>query len=1120
MARNLYAFLVGINNYQAPVPRLSGCTNDIDAFETYLRGRTAKDQFNLKLLKLVDEGATRQAIIDGFRQHLRQAEKEDVALFYYSGHGSQETAPQEFWEVEPDHMDETLVCFDSRQLEGWDLADKELAYLIHEVAEKGPHMLVILDCCHSGSGTRDVSMETSIRWAPADQRERSVDTFLFTRDLSGTSRITDTTARPKGWMDLPEGRHILMAACRDDETAKEYHADGKPFGAFSYFLRNTLESANGPLTYQDLFKQAQSRVRSNLYNQSPQLEATQSSDLDLPFLGGAIMPRPESFTLSFDGNDWMLDAGSIYGIPAPFGNETTQLVVFPLDAQANDLLDITKALGHVEVLQVYPQASRLRVIDFEPDPDKTYKAIVVNLPLPLLEVKLEGDTDALSLVREAMQKSAPGGKPSLYIQEMQATPRLRLLAKDGAYTITNPGEDRPLVNRLYGYELEIAQKIVQRLEHIARWMRTMDLQNPGSRLATEAVQMRVLRDGVELSPSEMIFDYQFRNGRWEQPSYTLHLKNNSSETLYCAVLGLYESFSIDVVIGKPLIRLDPEGEFSAQQYLSIPDEVWQQGISERQDVLKLIVSTDDFDAHLLTQGKLDTARTSGPTQRGMIRKNSLNRLMSQVQTRESSDTPEGQSLSDWATSQVVLKIKKPLDTRAVPRSGEALSLGAGVTLDAHADLLANARLGSMPPANRGTEGPGLPEIFRVPSTDNQPYYFRLTRGITSENVLELSDVVDYKVVTPQKPLRMTIANPKSKGDEILAFGFDGEFYLPLGVARSYQNQTLFDLQRLPAPVSLGGRDVKGAIRIYFQKVIGQPLGVDYPYPILAAATVSSDGIVSYEADPGKITALVNAAHRITLYIHGITGDTRGMAASARQTNPGDLVLTFDYESINTSVEEIARSLKDRLASVGLKAGHGKDLRVVAHSLGGIIARWLIEKEGGQQIVNKLVILGSPSAGTPWATIQQWMTVGLGLALNGLAATLWPVKVISLLLAGLEKVDVTLDQVQPGSEVLKSLAASGDPHVTYILIAGNTSLVPQAMEGGNTSKTGKLMEKLGYPLASLGFLNQPNDIAVGVSSVHSVEGTRQPAPEKLTIASDHVSFFTSEPGLAALKQWLA
>jgi hypothetical protein len=1119
MARKLFAFLVGIDNYPAPVPRLSGCTNDIEAIENYLRGRTAKDQFDLRLHKLLNEQATRQAVIDGFRKHLQQAGKDDVALFYYSGHGSQEAAPEEFWAVEPDHMDETLVCFDSRELDGWDLADKELAYLIHDVAEKGPQVVIIMDCCHSGSGTRDVARETSVRWAPADRRERSLDTFLFARGSEESSRSVELDAKPKNWTDLPEGRHILMAACRDDETAKEYYADGKPWGAFSYFLRNTLESANGPLTYRELFKQAQSRVRSNLYNQSPQLEASRSDDVDLPFLGGALLQRPVNFTLSFDGSDWILDAGSIYGIPAPYGNETTLLAVFPLDAQANELVDLTRALGQVEVVQVLPQASRLRVVDFEPDSAKTYKAVVINLPMPLLEIKLEGDEAALQLVREAIQHSAPGGKPSLYVQEMQSTPRLRLLARDEAYSITHPGEEQALAGRVYGFNGESARKIVQRLEHIARWMRTMDLQNPGSRLPLDAIQMSILRDGIELAPNELTFDYKFRNGRWEQPNYSLRLRNQTNEVLYCAVLGLYESYSIDVVLGKPPVRLGPGEEINTQKYLSIPEEIWQQGVSERQDVLKLVISTDEFDAHLLTQGKLDTERAPGSAQRGMTRKNTLNRLMSQVQTRESSDVPESQSLSDWSTLQAVLTIRKPLDSQPVPRTGEALSLGAGVFLEAHPDLVAQARLGSLPPASRGAEGPGLPAILRTTAQDNQPYYFRLTRGVTSENVLELLDVVDHQAVTPQNPLRMIISNPLADGEDVLAFGFDGEFYLPLGVARPGQRQTLFDLQRLPAPVSVGGRDVKGAIRIYFQKIVNQRLGINYPYPILAAASVTNDGTVIYEADRGKISERVAAAQRITLYIHGITGDTRGMVASARQTVPSDLLLTFDYESINTTVEETARSLKSRLAEIGLQAGHGKQLRIVAHSLGGIISRWLIEKEGGNAIVKQLVILGSPSSGTPWANVQEWATVGLGLALNGLTALSWPVKALSLFLAGLEKSDVTLDQVAPGSEVLKELAESDDPHVPYVLIAGSTALVPPALDGGENSKVGRLLARLGYGIASLGFFNAPNDIAVGVSSVHSINRDRKPAPEVLTIPSDHMSFFTSEPSLDALRKYL-
>jgi len=130
MPRTIYSLLVAIDDYPSPIPKLRGCVNDIDAFATYLSKRVAKDKgVSLKLKTLKNGEATHAAVVDAFRGHVGQATKGDVALFYYSGHGSQEQAPEEFWKLEPDHLDETLVCFDSRNPGSWDLADKEMAKL-------------------------------------------------------------------------------------------------------------------------------------------------------------------------------------------------------------------------------------------------------------------------------------------------------------------------------------------------------------------------------------------------------------------------------------------------------------------------------------------------------------------------------------------------------------------------------------------------------------------------------------------------------------------------------------------------------------------------------------------------------------------------------------------------------------------------------------------------------------------------------------------------------------------------------------------------------------------------------------------------------------------------------
>ena len=283
MIPTTYALLVGIDAYPAPINPLRGCVNDIHRVETMLSERLAPangEPHPFRPLVLTDARATRQAIVDGFRQHLSQAGPQDVALFYYSGHGSQAPSPPEFWHLEPDRLDETLVCWDSRLPEPncWDLADKELAQLISEIAAGGAHVVVVLDCCHSGSGTRAAAeSEVRSRRVPTDQRIRPIETFLVdaaqAAEFSAGARAAQGGG---GWYTLPRGRHVVLSACSPEEEAKELYLGGEQRGAFSYYLLETLQRAGAALTYRDLFKRVNALVRANISLQSPQIEATES----------------------------------------------------------------------------------------------------------------------------------------------------------------------------------------------------------------------------------------------------------------------------------------------------------------------------------------------------------------------------------------------------------------------------------------------------------------------------------------------------------------------------------------------------------------------------------------------------------------------------------------------------------------------------------------------------------------------------------------------------------------------------------------------------------------------------------------------------------------------------
>ena len=107
------------------------------------------------VLPLLDGDATRENIIDAFTGHLAKARTDDVALFYFSGHGSEEPVEERYWHLEPTGRNQTIVCADSRTPGVPDLADKELNELIAAVATGGAHVLVMLDCCHAGGGSRD-----------------------------------------------------------------------------------------------------------------------------------------------------------------------------------------------------------------------------------------------------------------------------------------------------------------------------------------------------------------------------------------------------------------------------------------------------------------------------------------------------------------------------------------------------------------------------------------------------------------------------------------------------------------------------------------------------------------------------------------------------------------------------------------------------------------------------------------------------------------------------------------------------------------------------------------------------------------------------------------------------
>lgn len=232
MSQHIYALLVGINDYSPAVGRLYGCVNDVDHFHDYLA-----DNFDSSILRTVvlkDSDATRANVIQQFRTHLCRASADDIVIFQYCGHGARWKSAAPFKQFYPDGRDEGLVCYDSRESGGFDLADKELAVLLAEVAKNDPHIAVILDCCHSGSATRGADDFTQLK-------ARQTHEVLEERPLESYLDGYYTALHNRGEsLDIPASRHILLAACRRVQKAWEGNNHS---GVFTSTLLDVLDRA-------------------------------------------------------------------------------------------------------------------------------------------------------------------------------------------------------------------------------------------------------------------------------------------------------------------------------------------------------------------------------------------------------------------------------------------------------------------------------------------------------------------------------------------------------------------------------------------------------------------------------------------------------------------------------------------------------------------------------------------------------------------------------------------------------------------------------------------------------------------------------------------------------------
>jgi hypothetical protein len=322
---NRYALLIGIDTYRpagAKVTRpantpatgrfavgmvfdnLQGPKYDIQNMRALLTSEKfgfPDDEQHIHVL--LDEKATRQAILDALNQYIAGAKSGDTVVLYISSHGSlriNDAGNGSVYKLggEPHKLDSTIVPADA-YLGAEDVSSGELRDVLLKAAKNGVHVTVIIDACHSGGQARGATgtmVKRSLSWDPRD--------------------LNQPPPPGKAPEDLDDNPVLVMSASQKDQSAMDVQNSTPPHGLFTDALVTTLKALPAGAKATDVFRRVMVEIEvEGVMDQQPALDSTAKRKAQPLFGGAAEQGPPRATVVSVDEQGAvLLDIGALADI--------------------------------------------------------------------------------------------------------------------------------------------------------------------------------------------------------------------------------------------------------------------------------------------------------------------------------------------------------------------------------------------------------------------------------------------------------------------------------------------------------------------------------------------------------------------------------------------------------------------------------------------------------------------------------------------------------------------------------------------------------------------------------------------------------------------------------------
>jgi hypothetical protein len=682
---NLYALLIGVDHYlpNRLYKNLKGSVRDVNLVADYLQQGLHMPAENI--LKLVAPSPEDQAlyeasqealptyenIVTAFQQITEASKAGDQIYIHFSGQGGRATTI--FPELKgEDGLDEALVPMDVGN-EGRYLRDVELTTLLKRMTDKGLIVTIALDSCHAGGmvkGDAEVRGVDSIDATVS----RSDSLVASHEELVANWRGLTQGQVDKGW--IPEsGSYVLLAACKPTEFVFEYAVNGRErYGAFTYWLIDTLKAAGTNITYKQLLDRVTAKIHSKFPQQTPVLIGAGDQ---LFFGADQALPQYTVTVIKVDSaqSQVTLGSGTIHGL-----GRCKRFAIYPLNT--TDFTDTHGQVAIVEVTNVSESHSTAKILLPNEGGIEVKRSIEPGAPAIPIPASIVLTSRVCLIEREAGDEKYQL-PPQLIEKQKPALDAVRQALAATGWLVEVQGEQESdyqvAINRQGQYEIWMGvplenlnpplgidephapQGMIERLVHLTKYQSVQAIDNPASELGN-ALELILLDQNKQLFADPINLTLK------QDTVVYLRLKSLSQVALNVAVLDLEPTWEISQIplqgMDAPFYQLAPQETVDTKLHFRLPEG---KSYQQARETVKLLATRGSIDFRQLTLPALGETIERKLSNRELRRNfmpnnDALSKFLEAIATAVDTTPQEiyiahnSDSTDDWATKQIQITI--------------------------------------------------------------------------------------------------------------------------------------------------------------------------------------------------------------------------------------------------------------------------------------------------------------------------------------------------------------------------------------------------------------------------------------------------------------------------------